>query len=493
MMNAKMETINYLKKYGQEHLLQFWDELNDEEKKILLKDINDADLERTVQYFQRVVNDGDNDEKKCTNMEPVSSDCSASLNKCRETSEVDNFEEIGLKSISDGHVGVLLLAGGQGTRLGSTDPKGMFDIGLPSKKSLFQLQAERIFKLQSLAKEKFSKTCIIPWYIMTSATTKTKTKIFFEENDYFGLNKENVFMFEQGMLPCFDFNGKIILEKKYKIAKSPDGNGGLYKALKEKNVLEDMSKKNVKYLHVYCVDNILVKVADPIFIGYCVSKNAECAAKVVEKVSPTEPIGVVCKVDGKLQVVEYSEISSNDAEKRNEIDGSLTFKAGNICNHFFTYEFLKDVAEHHENKMKLHKAIKKIQYTNAEGEHIVPLEPNGIKIEKFVFDVFPFATKFCIWEVPRDEEFSALKNSIKSVSDNPNTAKESIFNLHRKYIQNAGGLISNNVLCEISPLLSYAGEGLNEFNGKNFNDSNHPIHLQSSLELKKIKNDLLLI
>lgn len=336
----------------------------------------------------------------------------------------------------------------------------MYDVGLPSHKTLLQIQAERIRKLTKLAAQQNGITGTIPWFVMTSESTMEPTLDFFKKHKFFGLNEEDVIMFEQFMLPAFTLDGKIILENKHKISMSPDGNGGLYKALRDRKILEEMERRGVEYVHAFSIDNILVKVGDPAFVGYCHEQGADCGVKVIEKTVPEEPIGVVCVVDEKWQVVEYSEIPPKIAEKRAD-DGSLLFKAGNICNHIFTTRFLRQVAENYNNQLELHVAKKKITTIDNTGKQYRPKENNGIKMEKFIFDVFPFAQKLVVWEVRRAEEFSALKNPDEVGKDCPKTARNGIFNLHRQWVeQNGGKFLSSDVICEVSPLLSYSGEGL---------------------------------
>ena len=271
-------------------------------------------------------------------------------------------------------------------------------------------------------------------------------------------------------------DGKVLLDTKSRVAVAPDGNGGLYAALRQpvsskpedatRSVLSDLTARKVRYVHSYCVDNCLVKVADPIFIGYCIHKQSDCAAKVVPKSSPTESVGVVALRQNKYSVVEYSEITEAQAKQIDLKTGGLAFRAGNIANHFYTLQFLNEVKDF-ENDLAYHIARKKIPHVDVStGDLIKPAKPNGMKLELFVFDVFPFTKRFAVLEVSRSEEFSPLKNAPGTGSDDSETSRRDLLSQHQRWLEAAGAKLEEGVEVEVSPLVSYAGEGLEGVKGK---------------------------
>lgn len=471
-----------LEEAGQPQLLRFWPELGPEGRAALLAELSALDPRELREHCRGAAEAGargDGVDQRLRKMEPLPPELLGSV-RHSDPESLANWEQEGFHQISQSKVAVLLLAGGQGTRLGVTYPKGMYNVGLPSGKTLYEIQAERIRKVEELASQRCGSKGTVPWYIMTSEFTLGPTERFFVEHNFFHLDKSNVIMFEQRMLPAVTFDGKAILEQKDKVAMAPDGNGGLYRALEDNKILEDMERRGIQYIHVYCVDNILVKMADPVFIGFCVSRGADCGAKVVEKSYPAEPVGVVCQVDGVYQVVEYSEISPEIAQMCNP-DGSLTYNAGNICNHFFTLDFLKTVVREMEHLLKPHVALKKVPFVDEEGNLVKPVKANGIKMEKFVFDVFQFSKHFVAFEVLREEEFSPLKNADTADKDTPTAARRALLSQNYRWAVCAGARfldkngcripdkcsLSENedppAVCEISPLVSYFGEGLDVY------------------------------
>lgn len=483
---------------GQSQVFHFLSKLDASQQQKLLKQLSEIDIDRVNRVYQRAIEA----EKAFTDpqaqseaIEPLPSE-SFDSTLSSSPSKVAEWRNIGLDAIARGEVGVLLMAGGQGTRLGSSAPKGCYDIGLPSHKSLFQYQAERIKRLQVIAAEKkgSGSSIVIPWYIMTSGPTRPDTVAFFEDNNYFGLDHKHVIFFEQGIciqidfvtfsntcigtLPCLTMDGKVILDAPDRVAVAPDGNGGIYAALRsplspgdpKRTVLSDLTARKILYVHAYCVDNCLVRVADPIFVGFCLSKQADCAAKVVRKVEPTEAVGVVALKGKKYSVVEYSEISSEAAARR-DTGGELSFRAANIANHFYTTAFLNGVAEFEED-MAFHIARKKIPHVDLEnGSLVKPTKPNGLKLELFVFDVFPYTSNFAVLEVDRKEDFSPLKNAPGTGADDPETSRRDLLAQQKRFLEAAGATVAEGAEIELSPLVTYDGEGLESVKGKKFSRS----------------------
>ncbi|EEH48228.1 UDP-N-acetylglucosamine diphosphorylase [Paracoccidioides brasiliensis Pb18] len=472
------EEINTLKrKYeeaGQGHVFTFFEELKSTEKARLFDQLSNFDPNRINELANTALNPpAATQGAQKTTVEPLPESSTASMIDS-DSDSLQKFYNTGLELIAANKVAVVLMAGGQGTRLGSSAPKGCFDIGLPSKKSLFQIQAERIIKLQQLAQASSDKDkVVIPWYVMTSGPTRQPTQTFFEKHNFFGLEKENVVIFEQGVLPCISNEGKILMENKSKVAVAPDGNGGIYQALLTSGVRTDMRNRGIKHIHAYCVDNCLVKVADPVFIGFAAFKNVDIATKVVRKRNATESVGLILLKNGKPDVVEYSEIDKETAEAKDpKHPDVLKFRAANIVNHYYSFSFLESI-EVWASKLPHHVARKKIPCVNLGTGEIVKVErPNGIKLEQFVFDVFPLLPldKFASIEVKREDEFSPLKNARGTGEDDPDTSKRDIMRQGERWVRAAGGLVESEsedaAGVEVSPLISYAGEGLGFLKGR---------------------------
>lgn len=338
----------------------------------------------------------------------------------------------------------------------------MYDILLPSGRTLFRVISERISKLLSLSGAPASS---LPFYIMTSPVNHNRTVDYFEANDYFGLGRENVIMFQQGMLPCLTEEGKIIMETASRVSMAPDGNGGVYHSLQSSGALQSMKERGVEYLHVFSIDNALVKPADPVFVGYCIEQRADCGIKAVCKAHAHEKVGVVALQGGSPRIIEYSEMTPQMAEQT-DAKGMLVYGAANICNHFYTLEFIEHTILPNVGYL-YHIAYKKIPYWNG-LETVHPTSSNGIKLETFIFDVFPLSKRLAVWEVNRNEEFAPVKNAPGEVSDSPDTARVMLSNLAKAWLRRVGAILvgDESAICEISPSVSYAGEGLEEYNGK---------------------------
>ncbi|PHH66995.1 hypothetical protein CDD81_4390 [Ophiocordyceps australis] len=458
-------------KAGQEHVFTFYDSLSSDDRAALFDQLSGFDPAHINEISKRAL-DAPKKEKdaQADKLEPLPQSATASILDS-SSSDIERWHASGLELIANNKAAVVLMAGGQGTRLGSSAPKGCFDIELPSHKSLFQIQAERIIKVQKLAAaalQKASDAVIVPWYVMTSGPTYQPTLDFFNKHKYFGLDAANVKIFQQGVLPCISNEGKILLESKSRVSVAPDGNGGIYQALVVSGVLDDMGRRGVEHVHAYCVDNCLVRVADPVFIGFAAALDVDVATKVVRKRNASESVGLILCKNGKPDVVEYSEIDQATAEAQDgHQPGVLKFRAANIVNHYYSLRFLDSIPQW-AHKLPHHVARKKIPAADLKtGETVKPESPNGIKLEQFVFDVFPMLPleKFACMEVRREDEFSPLKNGRSAAEDNQDTSKRDIMAQGQRWVEKAGATVVADEGVEVSPLMSYGGEGLEKLKG----------------------------
>lgn len=455
--------LSLLARHGQSHLLRFWDELDETARAALLAEIAAIDFDLVAALHRDLV-------ASPASAPSASSapDAPAALSPLRGRTFADDqlaaFRADGLNALAQGRAAAFLVAGGQGTRLGHDGPKGVFDIGLPSGKSLFQLQAERLKRLGDLC------GASVPWYIMTSRENHAATTSFFRDHAFFGLNEADVMFFPQGECPLTDEQGRILLADKGRIALGPNGNGGCFPALKDSGALADMRRRGVDWIFVYSVDNALVRVCDPTFLGFALASGLPAASKAVPKASPEERVGVFCRrgesaVDGpgRPSVIEYSEMSPELCAARAE-DGELLYGSANIAVHLFRRDFLE---AHADAALPWHVAHKKIAHIAVDAAHgaepgtrVTPAEPNAHKFELFMFDLFPMAPDMAVLNVERAAEFAPVKN--RDGADSPATARALISALHRRWAEQAGvdAATLADADIEISPLVSYAGEGL---------------------------------
>lgn len=384
-----MEALEKVKKYNQEHLLKYKDELSDDEFSELIKQIDNTDFS----YLDELNQTNKTQELNISPLEALTID---KINANKST-----YEQVGINALKNGEVGVLMLAGGMGTRLGSDLPKGMYNIGKTHNLYIF----ECVFNNLKNVTEKLNVK--IPFFIMTSELNDEATRKFLKEKNYFGYDANFIRFFVQDMAPCVDFNGKVFLAEKNKLATSPNGNGGWFNSLlNNKDAKQLLEDSKIKYINFFGVDNVLVKMADPSFIGANILGDYECSAKVVKKQYPEEKVGVVCKVNGKPSVVEYMDFPSEMANLKDKNNEPL-YNYGTILNFMFKLDVLYKIKD---NKLPLHIVTKKISYIDDNGEHIKPEEPNGHKFEYLNVDLIQETNSCLVYEVEREKEFAPIKN-----------------------------------------------------------------------------------
>ena len=412
-MDKKIEEIeDILKKYGQEHLLNHYDKLDEKHKKQLIEQIENIDFALIKSLYQNANKEEKNEKDEIT---PIDY-----LDKYKLNDKYKYYEDLGKRAIKEGKLAAVTMAGGQGTRLGHNGPKGTYDIGLDSHKSLFELLCD------SLKEEGKKYGVTIPWFMMTSKENNQATIEFFEKHKYFGYKKDqNIFFFIQGELPMVDTEGKILVNEEGLIKLAADGHGGIYESLVKSGMTKKMQHMGINWVFIGGVDNCLVKMVDPVLMGIAIDKKVTVACKSVVKANPHEKVGVFCKRNGKPNVIEYSEITDERAEATDK-NGELLYGESHILCNLFSIEAIERMGA---NPLPYHVAYKKAKYLDKDGKIIEPDSPNAYKFEAFLFDAFGKVDEMAVLRVKREEEFAPVKNADKAGVDCPKTARE----LYEKY------------------------------------------------------------
>lgn len=383
------EAKDKLSKYGQEHVLEYYNELSQEHQEMLTAQIAGTDFSVTANVTGGI--------KETTRGEitPIKAMTLPEIEANKE-----EFIKTGIETIRAGKAGVVLLAGGMGTRLGSANPKGMYDIGITKPVYIFQRIIRNLLDVVDMA------GTWIHLFIMTSDKNHDTTVAFFKEHDYFTYDPGYIHFFKQDMAPAATYQGKVYMEDKYKIATSPNGNGGWYSSMKNAGITEFIHKTGIEWLNVFAVDNVLQRIADPCFIGAVIHKNCSVGAKVVRKADPDEKVGVMCLEDGRPSIVEYYEQTEQLRNTKDE-NGEPAYNFGVILNYLFKESDLEEICN---NELPLHIVEKKIPYMDENGNFIDPEEPNGYKFETLILDMIHMLDTCLPFEVERNKEFAPIKN-----------------------------------------------------------------------------------
>ncbi len=407
-----------LRAVEQDHLVRFAGELSDEARATLVREIESIEPESLPRVIDRYVRQ----KPEFAVPEGVEPAPYYPNDPARGPRQWDRqaARAAGEALLRAGKVACFTVAGGQGSRLGYDGPKGCYPAGAITKRPLFQFFAEGIRKTGA-------KYGVTPaWYIMTSPQNHETTVAFFEANDYFGLGRTDVVFFPQGVMPAFDREtGRVLLAEKGRLALTPDGHGGSLKALHVSGSLDDMARRGVEHISYFQVDNPIVRVADPVFLGLHASvpdSSGEMSSKMLPKVAPEERVGIFCRVDGRTTVIEYSDMPMERQRERLE-DGSLRFLAGSIAIHAMGVEFVRRLNEDPDFELPFHRADKKVACVDVEtGEALTPSVANAVKLERFVFDAVPLARASIVYETERVEEFAPIKNAEGTDSPASSTA-----------------------------------------------------------------------
>ena len=439
MNTLSLDLLERLRKHGQEHVFLWWERLNPRQCRELQEQLQALDLDLLSRLYE---------ERDRTIRLPDPGHV-APIPAARLDAGDKQTRGRGEEALRRGEVAALVVAGGQGSRLGFDHAKGMFPIGPVTHKSLFQIHAEKVLALG----RRYGKP--VPLLIMTSPATHDETEAFFKEHAFFGLPPAEVFFFCQGTMPALDLaTGKLLLERPYRLFTSPNGHGGTLTALADSGLLDKMRARGIRQVFYFQVDNPLVSVADPLFLGHHLAVNAEASSKVIPKESPWDKLGNLVLVDGRCSIIEYSDLPEEMARETDE-SGRLRFWAGSPAIHIFAVDFLKRVTQG-SLRIPYHVARKKVPYLDEHGKLVQPTKENALKFEMFIFDVLPLAERWTVAETSRREEFMPLKNA--AGPDSPHTTRQAISNLAAEWLTQAGISVPRTpagdaaVNLEISPL-----------------------------------------
>jgi UDP-N-acetylglucosamine/UDP-N-acetylgalactosamine diphosphorylase len=444
----KSGLLQQLEPHGQSHLLRFWDDLDGDQRQRLADQIESFDF-GLIRSLASGHSETDHWEQLA---ERASVPPAITLGDFADPASFDEADALGRAALESGKVGMILVAGGQGSRLGFDHPKGMYPIGPVSNRTLYQFHFEQVLGRS----KQFGAT--IPLYVMTSPPTHAETTQFLTENDFFGISPEDVKIFCQGVMPAVDGDGKLLLEECGKVFVSPDGHGGTLAALASSGCLADATARGVEHLFYGQVDNPLVQICEPALIGYHLKSGSEMTSQVVRKNEPSQKVGNVVEVDGKVQIIEYSDLPQKYAEQRLD-DGSLKLWAGSIAVHIFSTEFLVQ-SSGQADSLPFHHARKKVPFVDDAGESVVPDEPNAVKFERFIFDLLPLAKNAIVCEVGPADGFCAVKNASPAKSETPEHVKAAISDLHQRWLTQAGVTVADGIQVEISPLFAPDAQSL---------------------------------
>ncbi|MFB3894168.1 MAG: UTP--glucose-1-phosphate uridylyltransferase [Phycisphaerae bacterium] len=445
-----------LDKHGQSHLLAFHDELPPDRQAALLEQIGTIDFAQLDKLIAQYVKKSPKTAVPTGKIEPPPI-VSPKGADGPALAELEAARKLGDELIAAGKVAAFVVAGGQGSRLGFEGPKGCLEVTPVTHKSLFQVFAEQILAASRRAK------ATIPWYIMTSPANDVVTRAYFRQNNFFGLNQRDVFFFVQGTMPAIGLDGKVLLAGKGELALSPNGHGGSLPALRASGALDDMARRGVELISYFQVDNPLVRCVDPLFLGLHAARKAEMSAKCLPKRDPMEKLGNFCVVDGKVTIIEYSDLPE-DLARACTSDGRLKFSAGSIAIHVLSRSFVERLTAGGACKLPFHRAVKKTPFVNKKGELVKPDEPNAVKLEMFVFDALPMASGTLILETSRSEEFAPVKNA--SGEDSLATALHAQVRRAAAWLEKAGIQVPRDAdgqvaaALEISPLYADSAEEL---------------------------------